>query len=455
MSGSSPVAAFVVGLLACTILSACQDTQDAQDTGDALRPNWHQDIAPIVHARCVGCHRAGGVAPFVLDEYAAASQWSAMLTEVVDAGLMPPWGARETPECQPAHTWRNDMRPSAAEAMALADWAALGAPEGDPTLAAPLPELGELTDRALADPTDIFENPTPILLEQVDSHVCVSIDTGIDQDVWVTGVQLLPGNESVVHHVLIMLDWAGESAALAGPDGRYPCDALHLGTMLGSYFPGSFPTEMPDDVGIPFPVGSRIVLNYHYHPTGLGQDIDQSSLAVRWTSDPPAYDALISTLGNATTAAGGLLPGPDDPNGEPAFRIPAGARDHTETMQITVPDALDSVELFMLGPHMHHVGTDLRVTLERDGETHCLLQNPQWNPNWQLVYDIDAEIGSFPRFAAGDVLTLRCTYDNTLDNPSVVAALAEFGLDAPITVNLGAAGLDEMCMIVFGIAVPR
>jgi hypothetical protein len=448
MFGSHPAA--VVLVMLASLLPACADDPQAVDDPESQRPNWHQDIAPIVHGRCVGCHRAGGVAPFALDTHATASQWAPMLTEAVDAGLMPPWGARETAECQPTHGWRNDMRPSAAEAAALADWAAIGAPEGDPAQASPLPAP---VDRSLADPSDIFENPAPIVVEAVDSYACISIDTGLDHDVWITGVELLPDNEAVVHHALIMLDATGESAALAGPDGRYPCDDLPMGAMLGSYFPGSFPTEMPDGVGIPFPVGARIVINYHYHPTGLGQDVDQSSLAVRWTSDPPAYDALISTIGNATTATAGLLPGPNDPNGEPTFRIPAGASGHTETMQITVP--VGPVELIMLGPHMHHVATDLRVTLERDGQTHCLLQNPKWDPDWQLVYGIDANLGSFPTLIAGDVLTLRCTYDNTLDNPAVVEALAEYGLDAPITVNFGAAGLDEMCMIVFGIAVPR
>jgi hypothetical protein len=78
------------------------------------------------------------------------------------------------------------------------------------------------------------------------------------------GIELLPDNEQVVHHVLIMLDASGASGALAGPDGTYPCEGLHLGTMLGSYFPGSAPTRMPGDVGVPCPVGARIVLNFHY-----------------------------------------------------------------------------------------------------------------------------------------------------------------------------------------------
>ncbi|MFO7562491.1 MAG: hypothetical protein R6X02_07595 [Enhygromyxa sp.] len=452
---ANPSLVFALASLACATLSACGESTsvDASDPTEVLRPNWHQDVAPILHERCVACHRQGGSAPFALEDFASAASWAALLSEVVTEQTMPPWGAHETQECEPAHGWVDDMRLSEAESATILDWIALGTPEGDPADAASLPEP---VDRSLADPSDIFENPSPIVLEgKADSFVCFSIDTGLDEEVWITGVELLPDNEQVVHHVLIFLDETGASAELAGPDGSYPCGDLHLGALLGSYFPGSLPTELPPEVGVHFPAGARIVLNYHYHPSGAGQDVDQSSVAVRWTTQPPAYDALISSLGNATTAAGGLLPGPNDPDGVPTFMIPAGASGHTETMQVTVPEWLPELELFMLGPHMHDVGVDFRVTLERDGETRCLLQDPRWDPNWQRLYAIDAALGSYPTLAGGDLLTLRCTYDNTLDNPAVVAKLAEFGLDAPINVYLGSAGLDEMCMFVYGVAAPR
>jgi mono/diheme cytochrome c family protein len=447
------VLAWVLGWAA---LGACatEDTHaDDSSTEQALRPDWHRDVAPILHEHCVDCHRQGGSGPFSLADYGSAAPWASLMSEVVAERSMPPWGAHETKECEPVNAWVDDMRLREDEITTIRDWVTLGAPEGDPADAAPLPTP---VDRSLADPSDIFENPSPTVLEnQADRFVCFSLDTGLDEDVWITGVELLPDNAQVVHHVLIFLDESGASAELVGPDGSYPCADLHLGALLGSYFPGSPPTELPAEVGIPFPVGARIVLNYHYHPTGSGHDVDQSSLAVRWTNQAPAYDGLISSLGNATTAAGGLLPGPNDPDGVPTFFIPSGASGHTETMQITVPEWLPELELFMLGPHMHEVGVDLLVTHERDGEERCLLHDPGWDPDWQRLYTIDATLGRFPTIRGGDRLTLRCTYDNTLDNPAVVEALARFGLDQPIHVYFGSAGLDEMCMFIYGLALPR
>ncbi|KIG11804.1 hypothetical protein DB30_02436 [Enhygromyxa salina] len=439
-------------------LGACEQPPDSdtsgQDDAATERPNWHEDVAPLIHARCVGCHRDGGVGPFALDTYASAAPWADLVETATTSMQMPPWGAQETEACHPRHAWENDPRLNQAELELLADWAALGAPEGDPAQAAPLPAP---TDRDLADPSDIFELPAPIEVPAgVDSFACVSIDPGLDDEVWITGVQLIPDNEQVVHHVLIMLDATGASAGIAGVDGTYPCEELHLGTMLGSYFPGSAPTRLPEGAGVPFPAGARIVLAFHYHPTTAGSGVDQSSLAVRWTAEAPDYDALISTLGNATSAAGGLLPGPNDPQGEPAFHVPAGAKNHTETMQLAVPPGLpDGTRLFMLGPHMHDVGTEIRMTHARDGDEQCMIHDPAWNPDWQSVYAIEGAIEELPTLIEGDVLTMQCTYDNSLDNPRVVEALAGYGLDSPITVTMGSAALDEMCMFVYGLAVPR
>src|SRR5262245_42979672 len=55
------------------------DDGESGDTGEELRPNWHQDIAPLVTANCVGCHVEGGIAPFSMASYAQASPWASLM----------------------------------------------------------------------------------------------------------------------------------------------------------------------------------------------------------------------------------------------------------------------------------------------------------------------------------------------------------------------------------------
>ncbi|MCA9696875.1 MAG: hypothetical protein KC431_05070, partial [Myxococcales bacterium] len=278
------------------------DTGETGDTGQALRPNWHEDIAPIAYANCVGCHRDGGIAPFSLEDYQQAAAWSASIDQVVASGEMPPWGALETEECQPEHSWANDLRLADADKQLIADWVAAGSPEGDPADAVELPAPPDLS---LADPTATFQNPTPFSVEGTeDSFICFSIDPGLTSDVWVTGVQMVPDNQKVVHHALIYADPDANSAAVAGPDGSYPCfgTAGVSANLIGTWVPGAVPTEMPDNVGLSLPAGSRIILAYHYHPTGGGTEIDQSAVALRWTEHPPADRGRLQRIGNVPTA---------------------------------------------------------------------------------------------------------------------------------------------------------
>jgi hypothetical protein len=453
---SSVVGALIVACGAPPTVDTTAAETDTSTTGDEVevRPNWHEDIAPIVHAHCVGCHVEGSIAPFALDDYAGAAPWAGHMVAAVDAQIMPPWGAQDTPECQVAHAWLGDPRLSEAERAALSEWEQLGAPEGAPEDAAPLPSP---VVKHLEDPDGIYHIPDPFVIGGVNEiYTCITIDPGITEDVWITGAEVVVDNEALVHHGFVMIDPLGTSVEIADANGYYPCNGLdHPLGWLTSYFPGAGPTLMPEDVGVPLPVGGRVVLSLHYHPVGGPTSVDQSGLALRWTTEPPNYEAVISAVGNAATAAQGLHFGPADPNGIPTFLIPAGTSGHTETMSTVFPDDIPESKLFMLTPHMHHLGTDFRVTLERDGETSCLIQNPHWDFDWQLIHAIDGEQPGAPSVRAGDRIELRCTYDNSLANPALVDQLAVLGLDAPVDAYLGDAGVNEMCMLVYGIAVPR
>lgn len=425
------------------------DTQGESDTGEALRPNWHEDIAPVVHGSCVGCHFDGGIGPFGLETYEQAAPWASFMNEVVSAELMPPWGAIETEDCQPEHDWRNDTRLSAEQKQLFTDWLAAGAPEGDPANAQPLPEPPSLE---LEAPSAVLQNPAPITVGGTqDTFVCVAIDPQIDQDVWITGVQMVPDNAEVVHHVLMYVDSTAASDTMIDANGTFPCEGGFVsfeGAMqIGTWVPGAVPTETPEDVGFPMPAGSRIVLAYHYHPSGGADQIDQSSVALRWTDQAPPVNGIMGLFGNGQN----LELGPNDP-GFPIFEIPANVSGHTESMSFTLPDVLPPIELFSLGTHMHYVGVDMRVWIERDGQELCMLQTPRWDFNWQRNYDIDAPLGQLPVVQGGDVIKIRCTYDNTLANPLLVEALGEQGLTEPIDVQLGEGSLDEMCLFLFGVA---
>ncbi|WP_437876154.1 hypothetical protein [Sorangium sp. So ce513] len=84
-----------------------------------------------------------------------------------------------------------------------------------------------------------------------------------------------------------------------------------------------------------------------------------------------------------------------------------------------------------------------------DPAEECVVQTTKSDFNWQQTHTIDTPIEELPVLKSGDVMTLRCRYDNTMDNPSVKRVLLEEHLTAPRDVVLGASSLDEMCIGLF------
>jgi hypothetical protein len=424
------------------------DGTAGDDDGDpSARPNWHEDIAPLVAANCRGCHAEDGIA-FTMASWVETMPYAGLMKLETAAGRMPPWHAVETDECTPPDAFQHDARLSPEEIQLLADWADAGAPEGDPANAVAIPEPPVLE---LADPSVTVPMGGSITVEavgtQLDYFHCLSFDPGNDTDVYVDGIQVRPGNSGIAHHVLLYVDEGGQSASWPNGISEDCGGGAGIGgaTLVGGWVPGSFPMETPDGVGILLPAGARIVLNMHYHASVIGPETDDSTaVALRWSTTAPEYVSefyLIGAPGAGDTTTG-------------AFTIPAGASGHEEVVEFQVPQVGPAdVRVWSIANHMHKVGVDMKTSVIRGGEELCLVQTPNWDFNWQRLYQYDVPIGDVFRVQDGDVVRVRCTYDNTLDNPDVAAALGEVGLDEPQDVQLGEGTLDEMCLAGVGVAI--
>ena len=73
-------------------------TPSGPDPARAEVTYW-KDVAPILGERCLGCHQAGGVAPFRLDSYAEARLRAPLMAVAVQARTMPPWLATGDGTC--------------------------------------------------------------------------------------------------------------------------------------------------------------------------------------------------------------------------------------------------------------------------------------------------------------------------------------------------------------------
>lgn len=418
--------------------------------GPSGEVTYYQDVAPILNRSCVGCHQTGQIGGFALDTYETAKASAGVLAANAENGIMPPFDALETDECDPPGTWRDDPRLSDEEKQILRAWSDAGAPEGDPDNPAPSepippPELDRVDLELTRDvPSSVSGD--------VDLFHCITFDPGFSEPTWVNGIHLDVDNPLVAHHAITNIVKRADAAPAGGEPSE--CFGGTSGIMVHAWVPGGKPIDMPDDVGVLVQPDEVLVVQMHYHPTGTTVEEDASSLQLRFAPAAPSWQLLVQLQGNASSAASGLLAGEND-GGTPEFRVPANVEGHVEEMEYTVPQQVgpDGLPLFFIGGHMHYVGRDLKVTLS-GAEDQCLLQIPEWDFNWQLLYQYDAPIDQLPRLHAGDKLRLRCTYDNTLGNPYLEKALEEQGLSMPVDVTLGESTLEEMCIVGLGVLVP-
>jgi len=446
-------------------LTACAGDSAGPGGPDAAPPpgptyTWHRDIAPLVAEHCWGCHVQGGIAPVSFETYAGAAEASGLIASKTAAREMPPWGAGDTDDCQPRFGFQNDPRLDDAEIEMFQVWHDEGAPEGDPDTATPLPEPP--APRTLTGVTDELVPATPFTTSGEDDQlICIVLDPGLTGARWLTGMEVIPGQPEAVHHVVLTAvppDQVAAVQAMADEHGRFECfGGLNLAGLypLGVWVPGSDPMELPSGIGVPMVAGTQVIMQMHYHPAGHAYS-DLTRARLRMTSTFPGKNYVLFGVGNAFQAPQ-LLPGPDD-RGAPEFRIPAGARAHTEEMSF--PIALQSAQRFPLltaFPHEHYLGVKQSVWIERatpnpdEPAEECLLGVPRWNFDWQRTYAYDAPLDQLPTVGNGDTIHIRCEFDNTTDNPFVVRALEEQGLTEPVDVYLGETTLDEMCLAAFGV----
>jgi hypothetical protein len=278
---------------------------------------------------------------------------------------------------------------------------------------------------------------------------------------FITGTNVQPGNKTIVHHALIYSVPSGSTIPppTDGVPNQYDCfggPGVSNPSLVAAWAPGGLPYQYPMDVGHPIDVGTKFIMQVHYHPhANATMDPDTTTFQFTSTTTAPSWTVDTQLMGNYTKAVA---------NGsgleDPPFLIPPNASAQVFTMDQTIPTLPIAVRLLSVAAHMHLVGTDEKITITRanpdasNPQDECLLQVPSWNFNWQRSYEYDVDIGSLPTVNTGDLLKMRCTYNNTMQNPLLAASLTEQGITQPQPVSLGETTNDEMCLGAYWFVYP-
>lgn len=406
------------------------------DVGTATTElTYYADIKPILDGRCVSCHAAGAIGPFELDTYEAVEPLHQLIAQVVQDRTMPPF--LPSPGCK---DYVYDPNLSSEQIDNIVQWAAAGAPAGDPSAntepdVLPLPPPPDL-DTTLEMP----EAYTPQL--SPDDYRCFVIDWPYEEQKYVTGFGVQPGDPRIVHHIIayhIAPENADEAASLdaADPGPGYSCfggpniGAANEQSWLAAWAPGGNGSRYPPGTGLPVEPGSKVVIQVHYNTLGTSPVPDKTKILFQ-TADTVDKPGFFHLWASPTWLQGG------------AMNIPAGdpAVSHRFSLDPTLTTGGRPMTLYSSNIHMHLLGREASTyVLRENGETECLLQINNYDFSWQGGAGFAEPVTINP----GDKLVIECLWDNSMANQPIINGEQI----TPADRAWGEGTTDEMCLGIY------
>lgn len=386
----------------------------------AQSPTWADDIAPILYAKCTTCHHTGGMAPNSLMTYAQAFNYKNMINTYVQNKVMPPW----PPDAEYKHL-AFERLVSASDKNKIAQWVLNGAPQG--VLGnAPAPPSYTNNASQLSQIDFSAKMADYVVNTSQDLYRCFVIPTNFAVDKWAAEIEVKPGNNSIVHHVLVFEDTAQTIVNLdnADPGVGYTSffsTGSSTSRLVGEWVPGTAPIKFPTNMGIKLKANTRIILQIHY-PGGTFGQLDSSRVNIKFAPGTPREVYLAPLLTETSVV-------------NPPFIIPANTvKTFTQQYTNTFPVALT---MLSVGPHMHLLGAKYKVfAVGLVNDTIPLINIPKWDFNWQGVYSFRNPI----KLGTNYKIIGQGEYNNTtsnLDNPN----------NPPVDVGQGEATSDEMMLV--------
>jgi len=371
----------VVALCCAAVLCVPALAADDVPTASGGAITYAKQISRLIQENCQECHRPNSVAPFSLLTYRQVKAWSKMIREVVSDGRMPPWFADAK-----VGKWANDLSLSAAEKQMFLGWIDAGMPLG---AEADLPTPIEYsTDWHIGTPDAVFEIPEEVTIDPtgVVPYKHYMIETDFKEDVYISAMEVKPGNPKVVHHIIMFVQ---DPKAEGGAKEQF----LGIGGgMLDVYAPGSPPGALPEGLVRKIPAGAKLVWQVHYTPTGR-TETDRSKFGVIF-----AKGSVKNVVRTATVI-------------NPTFTIPARDPNYKVEADMNFPEA---ATVYSFTPHMHYRGKSMDFVLTYpDGKSETVCSVPKYDFNWQLDYRLAEPL----RVPKGTNLKVVAHFDNSEQNP--------------------------------------
>lgn len=429
--------AFVATLVGTAGLSYSAFASHKEDTGKKSLPTFAHDIAPIVNAKCVPCHRDGAGAPFSLQTYDQVKSRARLIQRVTQSRQMPPW--KPGPSDYPL---KDDISLTQQEINLISDWSKNGAPQGK---LAEMPKAPKFSSEwALGKPDIVLKMPKAYKVPAggPDIYRNFVLHTNIPNDFYIKAIDFRPGAKSVVHHCLYFYDSSGKARKRDGEDGMpgfngemgefggFDSDGTGKPTSgsIGGWAVGEQARTLPEDFAYEVPANADIILSTHFHPSGKAEE-ESSTLALYLAKKAPSRKFGVLLVPPVFGAVSGM-------------HIKAGDNHYVLHDSYKLPV---DVTAFGVMAHAHYLGKNISLKAKfPDGTNKELFSIPNWDFNWQGQYQFQ----HFVNLPKGTVLDATMIYDNSANNPFNPS-------NPPKEVWWGEQTTDEMGSVVLQVFTPN
>jgi len=381
------------------VLAFQAQAQDEQIT-------YNEHVGAIINENCVVCHREGGIGPMQFENFEQVRPWAPLIQLKVANREMPPYAYDHGIGIQDLE---GDWRLAQDEIDTIVAWVNQGAPQGDPDVVPPMPDLPNPDDWNFAaqfgqpdliipsSPYDIPANGNDLWSKEF-------VNPGLTEDRCIKAVQVKPRGDAkaVVHH-------ANSDVYIYDENGELQQDG-----QLTEYAMGKWGELMPGGVCRTFPANSLVRWDIHMFPGGVGATapgtiIEDNVVEIGvwfheegFEDQEGIYDQDLRLYPLRAGYENGHLIVP--PHG------------YTMTQGFHSFDHPVRIDSFQPHGHLRMNAASLEIFDPKTGRTTPVSQISNWSATWHHSHIYDPDVA--PLLAPGEVLVVKQWYDNTANNPN-------------------------------------
>lgn len=369
-------------LILIIFISACKKKHELLN--DDYKSIEYCEVKEILEKSCLKCHSDNGFAPFSFYSTGYFKNKKSTILQVLENGIMPPW----KPDIEYSQ-FKNQYGLSKDELSKLYTWVYYDANDSKKCDFTSINNQIILNNEKKGDCFQ-FSNGY-IVPENNDHYKCFNIVNPYKEDVYLSSIDLIPGNNRIIHHISAF--WGKLPEGLDEEKLQYyDCDQEidENSKLVSNWSMGSFSTKYEDGRGFFFPKNSYLSIQVHFTDGSKGF-VDSSYVCFN-KADYPINEEVYYSFENKFDIS-------FEPN-EIKF----------DTLVVEVEQ---DISMLSIWPHTHRIA----VFVECYAYTPLmkkinLVRIPKWDYFWHSSYEFIEPV-NLPK---GSKIYMVVKFDNTTNN---------------------------------------